>query len=72
MTDLLKKAFDEAGKLKGDEQDALAKWLLAELDADRQWDQAFEASQDQLASLAGEALREHREGRTHILDPDQL
>ena len=72
MTELLKKAFAEASRLAGDEQDALGRWLLQELASQRRWDQTLANSQDTLAALADEALAEHRDGRTQNLDPQEL
>ena len=72
MTELLKRAFDEASKLSADEQDALASELLQDLKGEHRWDTALESSQDELRSLADEALKEHRTGRTQPLDPDAL
>ena len=70
MTKLLKQAFEEVAKLDGAEQDSVARWLMEELASDRRWDEAFRRSPDQLGTLAGEALAEHRAGRTRQLDPD--
>ena len=72
MTVLLEKAFAEAAKLPETEQDAFAAWLLEEIASERQWDEAFAKSTDVLAKLAGEALAEHRAGKTRVLDPEQL
>jgi hypothetical protein len=72
MTKLLEKAFAEAVKLTKKEQDQVAKWLLAELESERLWEDAFARSADQLAQLANAALKEHRKGRTRPLDPNQL
>ncbi len=72
MTKLLEKAFAVAVKLPKKEQDRLAKWLLAELESERRWGEAFAGSTDQLARLAHEALKEHRKGRTKPLNPEQL
>ena len=58
MTQLMERAFTEAAKLPDPEQDAFASLLLAELDSERRWSQAFASTQDQLATLADEALRE--------------
>ena len=58
MTELLKRVFAAASKLPEPEQDALASLLLAELDSERRWAEAFAATQNQLSSLAEEALRE--------------
>jgi len=37
-----------------------------------EFDRAIAASADKLASLANEALAEHRAGQTQELDPDRL
>ncbi len=58
MSKLLEKAFSEAAKLDEREQDVLTQWILDELASERQWDEAFEHSQDVLAKLADEALAE--------------
>ncbi len=57
MTTLLAKAFDEATKLPDTEQNALAKWLLDELEADREWSKAFAESEGVLDKLADEAIQ---------------
>lgn len=72
MTELLKKAFDEASRLPREQQDAIASLLLKELQSDRQWDRAFEKSQDALAKLADEALAEDERGDTEDLNPSSL
>lgn len=72
MTQLLKQAFDEASKLSEPEQNIVAQWLLLELASEKRWDEAFAASEDLLSELADEALAEHRQGKTKLLDPDKL
>ncbi|MBN1395843.1 MAG: hypothetical protein JW959_12545 [Pirellulales bacterium] len=72
MTQLLERAFAEAGKLSSAEQDLLASRLLAELAEEDEFDRAIAASADKLATLAEEALAEHRSGQTRELDPDRL
>ena len=72
MTALLEKAFEEATKLPEPEQDALARWIIAELESELRWQQLFADSQDLLAELAEEALVEHQAGQTQPLDPDTL
>jgi hypothetical protein len=64
MTKLLEKAFTEASKLPQQEQDLLARQLLADIASDRRWSQAFANSQDQLGKLADEALAEFEAGKT--------
>jgi hypothetical protein len=68
MTQLLERAFTEASKLPDPEQDAFASLLLAELDSERRWAQAFAGTQGQLGALADEALREFDAGETRPMD----
>ena len=72
MTELLKKAFERASKLPPKDQDAVAALVLAELEAEARWDQAFAGSQDALKRLADDAIGDFRAGRTEPLDPDDL
>lgn len=72
MTELLKKAFEEAARLDGVEQDAVARWLLDELTSERRWDDALARSSDSLSQLADEAREAHSTARTRPLDPDAL
>lgn len=68
MTQLLERAFAAASKLPEPEQDAFASLLLAELDSDRRWSEAFAATQNQLSAFADEALREFEAGQTEPMD----
>jgi hypothetical protein len=70
MTKLLEKAFTEASKLPKQEQDSLARQLLADIASERRWSEAFAKSQDQLGKLADEALAEFNAGKTK--PPDEL
>jgi hypothetical protein len=72
MTKQLEHAFAKAARLPKREQDALAEWLLLELEDERRWKKAFKASRRALGELADEALAELRAGRTKPLDPDEL
>lgn len=72
MTVLLEKAFKEASKLPKKEQDALARWIIEELKAERQWEVLFDDSQDELSKLAREARSEYTQDRTYPLDPNTL
>lgn len=67
MTKLLEKAFSEAARLSAEEQDAFARFVLAELKSEAQWGTAFASSQDELASLAKEAAADYKAGRTRPL-----
>jgi hypothetical protein len=72
MTKLLEKAFAEAAKLPESEQDEVAQWLMAELEAETRWAQAFDSSADALAKMARKALEEHDANETVELDPERL
>jgi hypothetical protein len=72
MTQLLEQAFSEAAKLPELEQNVLARWLLLELASEKRWEKAFAESEDLLGELADEALTEHKQGKTKLLDPDKL
>lgn len=63
MTRRLSQAFAEAAQLPEPEQDALAEWLLAELESERRWEEAFANSTDVLDRLAEEALAERSQLR---------
>jgi hypothetical protein len=71
MTQLLERAFAAASKLPAAEQDAIASVLLAELEAERRWSETFATSQDQLAALTDEALREFEAGDTLPMNLDR-
>jgi hypothetical protein len=58
VTQLLEHAFAEAAKLTEGEQDSFASLMLAELESERKWSQAFASNADKLAALADEALGE--------------
>ena len=72
MNTRLEEAFAQAAQLPPDEQEALASLRLDEIASERLWDQAFAQSQNQIAKLADEALTEFQEGRTVLLDEEQL
>ncbi len=72
MTSMLEKAFSEASKLPDAEQNALARWVLDEIESDRKWDTLFAESEDTLAQLASGALEEEGKGKTTRLDADKL
>lgn len=70
--DSLRIAFDAASRLPVKEQDAVAEWLLSELESEEIWEARFAESRDALSLLAQEALDEHNRGETRDLDPDSL
>jgi hypothetical protein len=68
MTKLLERAFKKASKLPEVEQNALAKWVMEELEAESKWEKAFAGSEDVLDKLADEALAAHKRGKTKPLN----
>ncbi len=72
MATLLDRAISEISKLPKRERNRIVRWLLQEIAAQRRWEEAFEGTTDVLDRLAGEALDEHRRGRSKPLDPDRL
>ena len=74
MNQLLKEAFEEAAQLPEEEQDKFARFLIAELESERQWAEllARPESEDLLTRLADQALAEHAAEKTVPLDPEAL
>lgn len=74
MNQHLKQAFQKASQLPEAEQTRFARFLLAELEANRQWQALFSRpeSEDLLERLADEAVSDHRAGLTSPLDPEKL
>jgi hypothetical protein len=72
MTKLLERAFKEASRLPEVEQNALAKWVIEELEAEAKWEKAFAGSEDILDRLADEAIAAHKQGKTKLLNLKDL
>jgi hypothetical protein len=68
MTKLLEKALEKISALPGDEQDAIASQILAELEDEAAWAKRFAAPGGKLRRLADEAVKEHRNGESRPLD----
>ena len=68
MTKQMKQVIDRVTALPPEEQEYYATVFLEELENDQKWHKSFASSQDQLATLADEALREFEEGKTAPLD----
>jgi hypothetical protein len=49
----------------------LASFILADLESERSWEEAFRRDPQGLAKLADEALAEARDGKTQPLVPDE-
>lgn len=54
MSELMEKAINAIAELPESEQDAIAAWILEEIESERRWSKVFEESQDLLAELADE------------------
>ena len=69
MTKLLQHAFERAAELPQEEQEKFARFLLAELESERQWAELFSRSEseDLLERLADEAVAAHQGGLTRPL-----
>jgi hypothetical protein len=72
MTKLLDRAFEEASKLPEIAQNALAKWLMEEMEDEKNWEMTFAETEDILERLADEALLADKQGKTNPLDMDKL
>ncbi|MXZ42919.1 MAG: hypothetical protein F4Z18_14450 [Caldilineaceae bacterium SB0666_bin_21] len=74
MNQQLKQAFQKASQLPEADQTRFARFLLAELEANRQWQELFSRpeSEDLLERMADEALSDHRAGLTSPLGPEKL
>ena len=64
MTKLLEDAFAAVAKLPEDQQNAISALVVEEITSDNRWSELFARSQDQLAQLSDEALREWESGET--------
>ena len=74
MNQLLREAFERASLLPEDEQDKIARFLLAELESERKWTEllARPESENLLTRLADEAIRDHRAGKATPLDINDI
>ena len=72
MTQLLEKALAQVSSLPDPEQDAIASLILDELADDRQWDEAFARSREQLGRLADRVRQDIRAGRVRNVGIDEL
>ena len=72
MTTLLRQAFKAAEKLPEEMQDEIGARLLANIQAELAWDESLDGNAETVRSMAEEAEKEERAGRTLPLDPDEL
>ncbi|MEW6404164.1 MAG: hypothetical protein AB1649_20400 [Chloroflexota bacterium] len=72
VTKQFERVIEKVGKLPAKEQNALAGWILEELEDEKRWSESFAASQDLLAKMADKAIQDHEHGKTKPLDPSNL
>jgi len=72
MSNLFDEAYAAAKELPEEEQEAIGAVLLAEMNADRRWDELLSRPSDAIERMADKALENHRLGKTLPLDPDTL
>ncbi|MBC8175679.1 MAG: hypothetical protein H8E82_08535 [Candidatus Marinimicrobia bacterium] len=72
MTHQLEIAFKKASKLPEREQNTIARWLIEEINSDAKWDKLFANSEDQLETLAKNALKNFDNDKTDKLDINKL
>ena len=69
MTRLMEKAIEALRSLPEEQQDAVAGFVLCEIEADRRWAATSLQHADKLRKLADEAREDFQVGRTSVLDP---
>ena len=70
MTELPQQAFHRASELPESQQDEFARFLLAELDSERRWDELLSLTEpdDLLDRWVADALNAYKAGRARPLD----
>lgn len=72
MTKLFQQAIGKVSQLPAEEQDAIARLVLDEIESDRRWTDLIAKSPTVLADLADKAWSEHEAGGSAELDPDKM
>jgi len=72
MTKLLDNAFQEVSAMSEIEQNIFARFILDEINSEKQWDKSFSNSEDILSQMADEAILDYDTNQTEILDTDKL
>ncbi len=72
MTRRMEQAVDALRSLPEDQQDAVAGFVLSEIQSDRKWSATSERHADSLRKLADEARADFENARTSELDPETL
>ena len=72
MSPLLDQAVAEARKLSVAQQDAIAAFILEEIEDDRRWDESLSRSTGKLAALDDRAKEQLQAGQFKIVGFDEL
>ena len=72
MTRLMEKAVEALRSLPEEQQDAVAGFVLSEIEADHRWAATSLQHADKLRKLANKAPADFQAGRTSVLDPEKL
>jgi hypothetical protein len=68
----MEKAVEALKSVPEDQQDAVAGFVLSEIESDRQWTDTSIRRADNLRKLADEAREDFRAGRASEMDPEKL
>jgi hypothetical protein len=72
MTRLMEKAVEALRSLPEEQQDAVAGFVLSEIEEDHRWATTSLKHADNLRKLADEAKEDFQAGRSSVLDPENL
>jgi len=72
MTKLMEKAIEKLRSLPEEKQDAVAGFVLSEIQEDQMWEESSIKHSVNLRKVADEASDDFRAGGTSELDPDAL
>jgi len=72
MTSLLDQAVERARNLSDAEQDGIAALILAEIDDETRWEEAFARSHSKLTTLSERAARQVAAGQCRTVGFDEL
>ena len=72
MTRLMEQAIERLSAVPATQQDEIARFLLAELEADLRWSQSTAKHGTELKSMVDDVLADDARGDCQPLDPDKL
>jgi hypothetical protein len=72
MTQLLNSAFEKASLLNEIDQNIFARFILDEISSEKDWNTSFAQSENELSTMANEALYEYKNNQTEPLNIEKL